>query len=130
MFLVKYQVYIYPCQMSPIMSKFVCELHLCYCKCLIKITLWWNYLDGVNVLSQVQQLVYASSSILVWGDKSITSAEGVQLGDPRGPLLLFYQVLHQLSSYFRSNFQVDDFALGGNCGDLIHDIQVMKDAEK
>lgn len=58
---------------------------------------------------------YAASSNLVWGDRSITSAEGVQQGDPLGPLI-FCLALHQQSLHFRSDFQalyLDDVTLGG-----------------
>ena len=73
---------------------------------------------------------YAAPSILVWGDWTITSAEGVQQGNPLGPLL-FCLVLHQRSLHLNSKFQalyLDDVTLGGSCEDLIHDIQVMRDA--
>ena len=92
------------------------------------------------VLSAVQSMcpalysfvysAYAASSNLLWGDRTVTSAEGVQQGDPLGPLL-FCLVLHQQSVHLRSEFQVlylDDVTLGGSCEDLIHDIQVMRDA--
>ena len=70
---------------------------------------------------------YASPSNLLWEDRSISSAEGVQQGDPLGPLL-FCLVLHQRGLHLKSDLYLDDVTLGGDCQDLLHDIQVMKDA--
>ena len=61
---------------------------------------------------------------------SVSSAEGVQQGDPLGPLL-FCLVLHQHSLHLRSEVQtqyLDDVTLGGDCEDLVHDVQVMREA--
>ena len=58
--------------------------------------------------------VYAAPSSLLWGDQSISSAKGVQEGDP----LLFCMTLHRHSLNSRSDFNVlylDDVTLGGNC---------------
>ena len=58
---------------------------------------------------------YAAPSILMWGNRTITSAEGVQQGDPLGPLL-FCLILHQRSLHLKSEFQalyLDDVTLGG-----------------
>ena len=74
--------------------------------------------------------VYAASSNLQWGDRSLSSAEGVQQGDPLGPLL-FCLTLQQHNLRLTSDFNVsylDDVTLGGDCQDLLHDLQVMKDA--
>ena len=100
----------------------------------------FNSVRRDHMLSAVQSLcpalypfvhsTYAAPSNLVWGDRTITSAEGVQQGDPLGPLL-FCLVLHQRSLHLKSEFQalyLDDVTLGGSCEDLIHDIQVMRDA--
>ena len=38
--------------------------------------------------------VYSSPSSLVWGDKTISSSEGVQQGDPLGPLLFCLSIHH------------------------------------
>ena len=61
----------------------------------------------------------------MWGDRTISSAEGVQQGDPLGPLL-FCLVLHRHSLQLNSEFEahyLDDVTLGGSCEDLLHDIQ-------
>ena len=47
---------------------------------------------------------YSSPSTLFWEDKSIQSAEGVQQGDPLGPLLFCLTIQHlkpQLTSSFK-----------------------------
>ena len=76
--------------------------------------------------------VYASPSNLLRGDQSILSAEGVQQGDPLGPLL-FCLTLYGHSLLLRSDFIVeylDDVTLGGDCQDLMHDLNVMRDASE
>ena len=58
---------------------------------------------------------YLSPSHLFWDDKSIHSAEGVQQGDPLGPLL-FCLTIHPLVSKLKSEFCVwylDDGTVGG-----------------
>ena len=67
---------------------------------------------------------YANPSNLPWGDKTITSAEGLQQGDPMGSLL-FCLVLHQQSLQLELDFKahyLDDVTLGWDCQDLLHDI--------
>ena len=74
---------------------------------------------------------YAAPSTLRWGNRHITSAEGVQQGDPLGPLL-FCLVLHQHGLHLDSAFKaiyVDDVTLGGDLQDLLHNIQVIRDAD-
>lgn len=73
---------------------------------------------------------YATPSTLLWGDKCISSGDGVQQGDPLGPLL-FCLTLHQHGLRLKSQFSVlylDDVTLGGELDDLIHDLDVMRDA--
>ena len=71
---------------------------------------------------------YSSSSSLFWGDKIIPSAEGVQQGDPLGPLL-FCLTLHDMCCLLKSElclFYLDDGSLGGFSTDIIHDVEVIK----
>ena len=61
---------------------------------------------------------YSSPSSLFWDGRSLLSAEGVQQGDPLGPLL-FCLTLYQLHSRVKSEFCVlylDDVTLGGGGG--------------
>ena len=71
---------------------------------------------------------YSSPSSLFWEDEIIQSAEGVQQGDPLGPLL-FCLTIHELCSHLKSElclFYLDDGTLGG-CNDIIaQDLEVVK----
>ena len=60
-------------------------------------------------------------SSLLWIDKQ--SAEGVQQGDPLGPLL-FCLCIHRMSTLLQSelSFFLDDTTLGGSVVDLSHDL--------
>ena len=67
---------------------------------------------------------YAASSQLFCGDHTLLSAEGVQQGDPLGPLL-FCITIQSLISELRSDFHVfylDDGTLGGSLDDVISDL--------
>ena len=71
---------------------------------------------------------YSLPSILYWADKTIQSAEGVQQGDPLGPLL-FCLTIHSMCSQLVSElnlFYLDDGTLGGSVEDLRHDLEVVK----
>ena len=71
--------------------------------------------------------VYSSSS-LFWSDKIIQSSEGVQQGDPLGPLLFCLTIQH-VCSLLKSElciFYLDDGTLGGVLSDVLHDIEVIK----
>ena len=74
---------------------------------------------------------YSSPSHLQWGDRSILSAEGVQQGDPLGPLL-FCLTLHRycqrLSSVLCISY-LDDVTIGGSCADILRDLMVVREAE-
>ena len=71
---------------------------------------------------------YSSPSSLFWGDKIIKSSEGVQQGDPLGPLL-FCLTIHRLCSQLKSElslFYIDDGTLGGNVEVLQHDLEIVE----
>ena len=77
-----------------------------------------------EILSLVHS-AYSSPSSLFWGEKVINSSEGVQQGDPLGPLL-FCLTIHHLCSRLKSNlclFYLDDGTLGGSAEDICLDIQ-------
>ena len=71
--------------------------------------------------------VYSSPSSLFWIDRTIDSAEGVQQGDPLGPLL-FCLCIHDLGAQLQSELALlylDDGTLGGGVEDLKHDLEVV-----
>ena len=60
-----------------------------------------------------------SQSVLLWGKVEIASVEGIQQGDPLGPLL-FCLSIHDLVSSLKSEYKVfylDD----GTIGDTLED---------
>ena len=66
---------------------------------------------------------YSSPSSLFFGDSIVQSCEGVQQGDPLGPLLFclsVHSIVPELKSEFRVLYQ-DDLTLGGSLEDVIHD---------
>ena len=70
---------------------------------------------------------YSSSSSLFWSDKIIQSAEGVQQGNPLGPLL-FCLTIHPLVSQLKSELCVwylDDGTIGGAAEDVKRDLEVI-----
>ncbi len=70
---------------------------------------------------------YSSSSSLFWSDKTIQSTEGVQQGDPLGPLL-FCLTIHPLMSQLKSELCVwylDDGTIEGAAEDVKHDLEVV-----
>ena len=71
--------------------------------------------------------VYCSSYSLFWGTEIIQSSEGVQQGDPHGPLL-FCLTIHTMYSQLKSDlciFYLDDGTLGGTLTDVHHDLQLI-----
>ena len=73
---------------------------------------------------------YSQSSILFFGDNIIESSEGVQQGDPLGPLL-FCLSIHDMVSRIKSEFKVfylDDGTLGGTVDDVLEDLNAIETA--
>lgn len=89
----------------------------------------FNSIRRDKMLEAVQELApgllqfvhssYSSPSILFWVDRTLQSAEGVQQGDPLGPLL-FCLAIHELISQLQSElclFYLDDGTyIGWKCG--------------
>ena len=69
--------------------------------------------------------VYSSSSTLLWEGELLLSSEGIQQGDPLGPML-FCIAIHSLVSILESEFKaffLDDGTLGGTFGSLTADLK-------
>ena len=81
-----------------------------------------------DIAPQVLPLVlsaYSSPSSLFFGDFVIDSCEGVQQGDPLGPLLFcltINPIVPELNSEFRLLY-LDDATLGGSLDDIVHDFK-------
>ena len=72
---------------------------------------------------------YGQPSLLFCGDCVLESADGVQQGDPLGPLL-FCLTIQPLILKLRSEFSVfylDDGTIGGQVEDIIHDLQLVEE---
>ena len=79
-------------------------------------------------LHDIVHSVYSSPSSLFWSDRTIQSAEGVQQGDPLGPLL-FCLSIHRLVTQLNSElslFYLDDGTLGGDVETLLSGLEVVK----
>ena len=73
--------------------------------------------------------VYSSPSNLYWGDKIIHSEEGVQQGDPLGPLL-FRLTIFRIQECLESELPLlylDDITLGGSLDQIKHDLWVIEE---
>ena len=98
----------------------------------------FNSLHRDKMLSAVQVLAttilpfvhssYSNTSFLFWDDKSIQSCEGIQQGDPLGPLL-FCLTIYQLQSCLESEFcllYLDNVTLGGDREEVLHDFNIFE----
>ena len=68
---------------------------------------------------------YGEPSTLFWGQQTLSSREGVQQGDPLGPLL-FCLTIHELCSRQESDlclFYLYDGTLGGSPQEVLQDLQ-------
>ena len=76
---------------------------------------------------------YSTPSSLRWKDKIIESDEGLQQGDPLGPLL-FCLTLHchceQMLLSPLCMMYLDDVSMAGSTEDILHDLEVIKAAEE
>ena len=76
---------------------------------------------------------YCSTTSLFWGGNVLDSAEGVQQGDPLGPLL-FCLTVHALYTNLSCSFHLfylDDGTLGGQSADVLQDLHdIEKQAEE
>ena len=75
---------------------------------------------------------YSEPSTLFWGETSLRSSEGVQQGDPLGPLL-FCLTIHKLTSQLESEFclfYLDDGTLGGDAEQVLLDLLLVEQGAK
>ena len=75
---------------------------------------------------------YSAESLLFWESRTIPSAEGIQQGDPLGPLL-FCLSIHGLVSSLNSEFCVsylDDISIGSHLDVLKEDITLIRSAHQ
>ena len=92
-------------------------------------------LEAVSTLApdiyNLAHSAYSSSSFLFWGEHQILSAEGVQQGDPLGPLLFCLTLFH-LGQGLSSDLCIlylDDVTIGGNLGCILSDLELIKGAK-
>jgi len=84
--------------------------------------------DEMPELYAFVHMCYASSSLLCFGEHSLTSDEGFQQGDPLGPLLFCASSL-KLARSMKSEFNgwyLDDGSLGGIVSNLIEDLETVR----
>ena len=84
--------------------------------------------DVAPELFQFVYSAYQTPSSLFCGDHVLQSEEGVQQGDPLGPLL-FCLTIHPLVTKLTSEFKVfylDDGTLGGSAESVLHDLQLVE----
>ena len=80
--------------------------------------------DSIPDIYRFCYLSYHDTSILQFGQQTIESQEGVQQGDPLGPLL-FSLAVHPLLTSLSSNLALgylDDFTLGGPLNTVATDV--------
>ena len=89
---------------------------------LVGIKMFWAVHD---IAPQLVLSAYSSPSSLFFGDFVIDSCEGVQQGDPLGPLL-FCLTINSIVPELNSDFcplYLDDVTLGGSFADIVHDFR-------
>ena len=88
--------------------------------------------DFIPELLPYVHSAYSSPSILLWDDVEVNSSEGVQQGDPIGPLL-FCLTIHKLISNLKAEFNVfylDDGTIGGKLDDIFDDLKSIEEKGK
>ena len=86
-------------------------------------------LDLAPEIYQFVYSAYSAPSSLYWGDKILLSQEGIQQGDPLGPLLFclaIFRIQSRLVSQLRLLY-LDDITLGGSLVQIEHDLQVIEE---
>ena len=73
---------------------------------------------------------YSTESVLLWEKVEIISSEGIQQGDPIGPLL-FCLSIHNLVSSLKSEYKIfylEDGTIGGTLEDISSDLSFIEEA--
>ena len=73
--------------------------------------------------------LYCEPSSLMWGGDTIQSFEGIQQGDPLGPLL-FCLTIHEMCRKLKSELSIfyrDDGTLGGQWEDVVNDLTLIEE---
>ena len=84
--------------------------------------------DHVPSLFHFVHSAYASPTFLFWQDRIIQSSEGVQQGDPLGPLL-FCLSIHKICALLKSElciFYLNDLTIGGETDVVIEDLKLIE----
>ena len=107
---------------------------------ILKLDFWnaFNCLRRDKMIAAVKQLApellplvtcaYSTPSFLFFGEDIIPSSEGVQQGDPLGPLL-FCLAVHDLVQQLQSEFNIfflDDGTLGGSLEGVLEDFSTVE----
>ena len=82
--------------------------------------------DAAPDLFRFVSSAYERPSSLFYGDHIIQSAEGVQQGDPLGPLLFCLTIVSRLKSSF-AVFYLDDGTLGGSLHEVLSDLRLVEE---
>ena len=85
-------------------------------------------IDTIPELYPLCHTAYACESLLQFGSKSVVSSEGVQQGDPLGPLL-FCLTLQPILESLKCNFKIgylDDVTLGGPVSLVNEDVRSIR----
>src|SRR5260221_9234954 len=85
-------------------------------------------LTYIPELFRFVEATYGKDSILAFGSFTIQSAEGLQQGDPLGPLLFcltVHEVLRNCDTDLKIGF-IDDLTLGGEANKTLNELDILE----